>query len=355
MFIRDMAGQLRARGHHPVLYSTSLGSLADECRRAGFEVIGDLAELAAPPDVIHAQHHLDAMSALLRFPRVPAVLFCHGFTPWEEMPVRFPSVRRYAAVDDPTLERVRGAGVEPARIRVLRTAVDLERFALRAGLPERPERAVVFSNYMTSDERLAIIRAACAQVGIRTVDIIGLRAGTEVAEPEKYLGDYQVVFAKGRAAHEAAATGAAVVVSDYGSLGGMLTLERYPEWRSLNLGFRLLRQPLAVGALVRELRRYDAADAMAVARRLRSEASLTDAAERLMEIYAEVRVEADELAAVPQAEFARAASEYVAMLARHYKAHALESKAEHWLARWFRRVRTWLQARRKVRSPHAGA
>src|SRR5947208_13446093 len=105
LYVRDVALALLRRGHHPIAYSTRLGAVADVLRAATIPVIDDLDQLAVAPDVIHAQHHLDAMAALLHFPTVPAVYFCHGWIPWEEMPPKFPSLQRYVAVDDLCLER----------------------------------------------------------------------------------------------------------------------------------------------------------------------------------------------------------------------------------------------------------
>jgi len=90
LYVRDLAIALLKRGHIPIAYSTKLGDIAQEIRAATVPVIDNLDALAAPPDVIHGHHHLDTMTALLRFPGVPAVYFCHGWLPWEETPPRFP-------------------------------------------------------------------------------------------------------------------------------------------------------------------------------------------------------------------------------------------------------------------------
>ena len=100
LYVRDLAVALMRRGHFPVAYSTVLGEVAAELRAATVPVIDDLRSLNVPPDVIHGQHHLDAMTAMLQFPHVPAIYVCHGWLPWEELPPVFPSIRRYVAVDD---------------------------------------------------------------------------------------------------------------------------------------------------------------------------------------------------------------------------------------------------------------
>ena len=109
--------------------------------------IEDLGQLGSPPSVIHGQHHLEAMEAMLRFPSVPALYVCHGWLPWVEAPPRFPSLLRYLAVD--TLRRDRLVlehGIPESRVTVLHNFVDLDRFRPREPLPPRPRRALLLSN-----------------------------------------------------------------------------------------------------------------------------------------------------------------------------------------------------------------
>src|SRR5437588_6926463 len=121
LYVRDVALALLRRGHQPVAYSTRLGPVAEELRSLTIPAIDDLSALTAMPDVIHGQHHLDAMTAMVRFPETPAVYFCHGWLPWQEAAPRFPSIGRYVAIDDLCLERLQCVhGIEPERIRVIR-------------------------------------------------------------------------------------------------------------------------------------------------------------------------------------------------------------------------------------------
>src|SRR5262249_22469342 len=150
-------------------------------------VIDDLNALAVPPDIIHGQHHLDAMTALLHFPGVPAIFFCHGWLPWEEMPPRFPRILRYVAVDHTCRDRlILEHAITEDQIRVLLNFVDLERFKPRAPLPARPRRALIFSNQATENTQTAAVREACAMNGIE-VDVIGGAAGNICAAPEQVL------------------------------------------------------------------------------------------------------------------------------------------------------------------------
>src|SRR5581483_9053651 len=164
------------RGITPIAYSAHLGEVAEELRRLTVPVIDDLEALASPPDLIHGQHHLETVTALLRFPGVPAVYFCHGWLPWQEMPPRFPRILRYVAVDQTCRDRlVCEHGIPEDRVRVLLNFVDLERFKPRPPLPVRPARALIFSNSANEETHAPAIREACQRAGI-ALDIVGLQA-----------------------------------------------------------------------------------------------------------------------------------------------------------------------------------
>src|SRR5262245_35878977 len=105
-YLRDAALALLRRGHRPVAFSLVLGHMAAELRRAPIPVVDDLSRLGTPPDVIHGHHHVETLIAALTFPHTPIVHFCHGWIPWEEKPLRHPSIAKYVAVDDVCLDRL---------------------------------------------------------------------------------------------------------------------------------------------------------------------------------------------------------------------------------------------------------
>lgn len=319
LYVRDLALALMKRGHNPVAYSTVLGEVAEELRRATVPVIDDLAQLGAAPDLIHGQHHLETMTAALHFPDTPAVFLCHGWAPWEELPPLAPSILRHVAVDELCRERLLTTGAIPAeRIEVLLNFVDLERFPRRGPLPERPQSALVFSNYAGDGPMLAAIRAACARAGVGRVDVVGGSSGNAAPRPEDILGAYDLVFAKAKCALEALACGCAVIVADFSGLAGMVDTANLDRLRSLNFGVRAMQAaPVTEEGVLRELARFDAADARLVSERVRREADLSLVVDRWLAIYAEVLDEWRGLRQDPGlcgAEL-RAASRYVRFLA----------------------------------------
>ena len=284
LYVRDVALGLLECGHSPVAYSKRLGPVADELRHATVPVIDDLDALGIEPDIIHGQHHLETMTAVLRFPDVPAVSFCHGWLPWEEMPAIFPSVQRYVAVDSTCRDRLLlEHGIPIERIDVLYNFVDLDRFKVGPALPDRPRRALVFSNAAHPDSHVGAVREACDRRGIR-VDVLG-QATRVIDRPESILGDYDLVFAKARSAMEAVATGCAVILCDRAGAGPLVRRANFAALRELNFGIRALRDPITPDHLGRQIDCYDPAEAAAVRDLLRSQASRTDALHTLLAIY----------------------------------------------------------------------
>src|SRR3954452_5511970 len=206
LYTRDLALALIRRGWQPVVYAAILGAVAEELRQATIPVTNDITSIAAPPDVIHGHHHLETLTALARFPGVPALFVCHDGLTWHSSPPRTPRIGQYIAVDRNCRDRMMlEHGI--ADVRVLLNAVDLERFRRRAPLPDRPRRALVFSNVASSDSFAKTIEAACSSRGI-ALDIVGRAAGNVTEHPEQILGQYDLIFGKARCVLEAAATGA---------------------------------------------------------------------------------------------------------------------------------------------------
>jgi len=284
-YIRDVALDLLRRGHRPVAFSLILGDVANELRRATIPVIDDLSRLAEPPDVVHGHHHLETLIAALMFPDAPIVHFCHGWVPWEELPLRHPSIRLYVAVDDVCVDRlVREEGIDPCRVERLLNFVDLERFRSRGPLPLRPARALVLGNAAWNEGYVRAISAACDAAGV-ALDIVGASAGNASPMPESLLCGYDLVFAKARSALEALAVGCATVLADAAGAGPLVTPENYDRLRPLNFGIRTLGNPHDPAWYGAQIAAYRADAAADVSARVRREAGMTRAVDRLLDIY----------------------------------------------------------------------
>ncbi len=287
MFLYEVAIGLMKRGHNPVAYSMNLGEVAADLRRRTIPVIDSLEALAEPPDVIHGQHHLEAVTAMLRFPAVPVIYYCHGWLPWQERPAVFPSIKNYIAVDDLCRERLLTTpGIRPDQVRTMYNFVDLDRFQPRQPLPDRPASALIFSNHASEKNYAGVIRAACQHVGIEKVDILGIQSGATSSEPETILPGYDIIFAKGRCALEAMASGCATVVTESHGVGGLVTMQNVAALRKFNFGVRTMQSaPLSEETLIAALQQYDPGDAGKVSEWIRGHAGFQPYLDSLEQLY----------------------------------------------------------------------
>lgn len=285
LYVRDLAVQLLARGHRPIVYSPVLGPIADELLERTVPVVDALDNIGVAPDVIHGHHHPETVQALSHFPRAPGLFVCHDWSAWHDVPPRLPRLYRYCAVDQTCYDKLVAVhGVPAADAEVHYNAVDLRRFQARPPLPARPQRAAVFTNYGYD---LAPLRAACAAHGI-ALDVLGGAGGKTLATPETALGGYDLVFAKARAALEAMAVGCAVIVCDFRGVAGLVTSANFDQLRPLNFGARSLRHRHETARISAEIEAYDAADAARVSARVRAEAGLEDSVDGWIERYRDV-------------------------------------------------------------------
>ena len=320
LYVCELATNLLRRGHNPIVYSPQLGYTARELRDATVPVVDSLEAISTAPDLIHGQHHVETMSALLRFPNTPAVFFCHGWLPWEETPPKHPRILRYVAVDDTCLDRlISESGIAEERVSVILNSVDLEQFVPRSPLPLQPSRALVFSNGAKETTHLGAVREACLRTGL-TLDVIGADAGNVASRPQDVLGHYDIVFAKARCALEAMAVGSAVVLCDVKGAGPMVTAGELDRLRRLNFGIRTLREKVDADVLEKEIARYDAADASTVSERIRETAGRGAAIDQIVTLYEQVIDEFDANGARDLDAEARAEAAYLRDLTRYFEA-----------------------------------
>lgn len=357
LYVRDIAIALLKRGHTPVAFSTVLGDVARELREATIPVIDSLDALATPPDIIHGQHHVETMMALLHFPSTPAIYFCHGWIPWEENPPRFPRILRYVAVDHTCRDRlVLENAIPKERVKVLLNFVDLERFKPRAPLPSRPERALIFSNNANEQTHVRAVRDACERAGI-ALDVRGLNSGNPIAEPEMVLGNYDLVFAKARAALEAMSVGAAVVLCDARGLGPMVTMRELDRLRPLNFGIRTLSESISVDAIGSEIAKYDANDAALVSQRIRATAGRDAVIDELLSLY-EAVIEEHATGGSDWAAESREAADYLRWLAQRLKENDRLQGERDWIEAEHNKLHSQIAVREReteiLKSCHEG-
>jgi hypothetical protein len=288
VYVRDLALELQRQGHTPEVFCPPEGEVARELRAAGIPVEDDLRKLPRRPDIIHGHHYTPTLVAVRHWRTVPAISICHNHGAPDDRAPFHPGIRRYFGVSRLCVERYLDDGVAEEDVSLLLNFVDMRRFAARqAPLPARPRRALVFSNYANAETHLPAVTEACERAGL-ALDVVGVGVGCSMADPERLLPTYDIVFAKAKAAMEGMAVGAAVVLCDYGGVGPMVTSANFDELRPLNFGLEALSEPLCADSVLQQVARYDPIDAVRVRDRIRSCASLQQAVEQLVGIYGDV-------------------------------------------------------------------
>jgi hypothetical protein len=288
MFSIEVAVELSRRGHNVAVYSPRFGDLAKFMLAGGVWVKSHLSDLPWVPEVIHGQHHLQAVAAMTRFETTPAIYHCHGLGPWVEKPPCHPRIRYYAMMSSAMALRVEPEfGIPRERIVTVANFVNLRRFSrVRTPAPQL-RRALVFGNErLPSDERFQL-EDACTQEGL-TLEYIGTGYGNPQPRPEVFLLDYDLVFAVGKCAMEALACGCAVIPVTAGQAGCLITLDNFAEWAFSNFFppyyFRSAAQVNAQW-LRQELRGYSPESLSGVSTRLRNEHHLEKAVDGLELLY----------------------------------------------------------------------
>lgn len=286
MYVYELAIELLARGHEPVVYSPAVGPLGELLRGKTVPVVQQVNRLAVTPDVIHGHHFEPLLCASLRYPRTPAIFCCHSWNSHQDRPPRLPSIQTYVAVDEACRDRlVYEFGVPEYCTQIVHNFVNLQRFHPRDDLPVRPSRALLFTNRTTIGRFPRALAAGCRDHGIQ-LDLLRAIAGKNCLEPEKVLPKYDVVFARGKAAIEAMAVGNAVILGDRRGLGPLVTSENFQRLRNLNFGRRAFNRPMRTAEVSRQLANYSAADASTVSRQIREQSPIDLIVDRWLELYA---------------------------------------------------------------------
>ena len=283
-YVMDLALALKNRGYTVEVYTYKMGLSSDELKMTGINVVTRLSDLQHLPDIIHAHHFPCAVDVLRKLKKKPVIYFVHDRVSIYDRPFRNSNILKYVAVDYNCKDRFLENGIEEKFSSVVYNWVDIEKFKLRSEFSVKPTNALVFSNYATKENHFRIIADACEKAGL-ALDTMGAGMGNAVSNPQDRLLQYDVVFAKARAAMESIATGAAVIVCDYRGLGGMVTASNFDHFRKYNFGMKSLSLPIESGLLLEAIKKYDAHQNRLNAIRIREDASMEKTVDRLAALY----------------------------------------------------------------------
>lgn len=285
LVVWELAKALRARGHEVAAYSSQLGEVAGLIRDSRVPVIQDPADCPFRPDIIHGQHHLDTMTALLSLPDTPAIYHAHGGVSWLESAPKHPRILHYVAMCSVLAERIGiEQGIPAPRLHTVSNWVDMGRFKTVRMPAEKPRRALIYTRMLGDGFFYRQIQSAFERQGISLERPPTVEKG-EVRQTESLLPDYDIVLAAGRSALEAIACGCATMIVNYQSGLGFVTPENLEDFQEHNMApFRNSPQ-LTTAVIERQLGQYDAASVASTTEKLRRIAGLDRSVDQLLGIY----------------------------------------------------------------------
>ena len=286
-YVYELAIALHNRGHHVEIYTLNKGELAQSLVEKGIPVCTNLKKIQKRPDCIHGHHNIVTLKAANFFKQTPIVYFIHDRTHFLDYPFKHSNILQYVAVDYNCKERYIENGFEDEAVEVIYNWANLSRFKQRKTILTVPKKALAFSNYMSQTNIFPIIKEACLSQNIE-IDLIGSGNGNATTTPENILEQYDIVFGKAKAAIEAMATGAAVIVCDFRGLAEMVTPENMVHYKKYNFGMKLMTNKIQTDLLVNEIKKYDAENILNVSNFIRKEADFMLIVSQLENTYLRV-------------------------------------------------------------------
>ena len=245
-----VAHELRRLGHEPVVTAQELGAMADLAQQRGIVVARNPSELPRTCDAVFAQDAIMAGTLAERYPETRLVAFAHSDLFDHQLPVLLPNVVSAVVVaSDRVAARVRALPFGAPIVR-LRHPINTEHFVPRGPIRERPQRALILSNYLQGDRRRALTEAWEA-AGVECVQV-GAPAGAEL-DVVPAIGEADIVVAKARAALEGMSCGRAVYVFDEFGGDGWVTPDNYADLEADNFAGQVSAAP---SDLTRDLAGY---------------------------------------------------------------------------------------------------
>jgi hypothetical protein len=285
LVVYEMAKALRSRGHEVAAYSSRLGEVAEMLRASSIPVVENPLDCPFQPDLIHGQHHLDTMTALLAYPGTPAVYHCHGGGPWQETPPRHPRILRYLAMCRHLASTLAiELHLPRERVHALPNWVDLSRFTMVRHLHRPAQTALLFGTALGTEFHQERLASAFTSRGI-TLETSQAWTDEERRWPELALARYDIVLATGRSALEALASGCSVLVTNEKSCIGWVRTSNFEALRCQNLSPKNADPGYSAATLGGHLDAYDPEDAAAVTALTRQSCHLQGAIDALEAIH----------------------------------------------------------------------
>jgi FkbM family methyltransferase len=240
LWVSDIAKYLKTSGVDVIVYSPHCGKVAADLRMAQVRVTSSIDDVASfGPSLLHINHFESAKPLIERLKKSTVVFnMTHGLLPRAGLP-GYSSVDCYGSVSIHSKAKIH-ALTETGwdEILTLPNFFDERRFTQISSLPGN-RKALIFSS-RTPPEFRERLRTLLTPLDF-TLDHVGY-GGTVSSRPEQVLPQYDVIFAVGRSAIESLASGAHVILWDFGVIGPAVTAQNY--WQCVATNFDLASNTL---------------------------------------------------------------------------------------------------------------
>jgi FkbM family methyltransferase len=293
LWVSDVAKYLKSAGIDVVVYSPLCGKVAADLIKAQVPVAMSIEEVASfGPSLLHINHFKSAQPLIERF-RGSAAIFnmIHGLLPRPGLP-GYSSVDCYGSVSIHSKAKIHAlTGTDWRDILSLPNFFDERRFT-QISSASGTQKALIFSS-RTPPEFREQLRSFLIPLGF-TLDHIGY-GGVVSPTPEQVLPRYDLVFAVGRSAIESLASGAHVILWDFGVIGPAVTPENYWECVATNfdlasntLPWKFIEEPEGLAWLREQVRRMSPKSRIQTTQLTRTYLPLSAAGARLMGAYNDI-------------------------------------------------------------------
>jgi hypothetical protein len=234
-YLLTVAEQFQRLGHEVAIFTAEEGGGVPVARERGIPLC-DPGEVPDGLDAALVQDAAVSHEIADQRPSLPQLFVAHSESFDLQAPPQFgEAVRVIVALNDRVAARMRSFAAERE--------------------VERPRRALLLSNTPHGD-RIGMLEAACAEIGLELSRVGGLRGQT--SDPREALHAADVVIGYGRSVLEGMACGRAAYVYDWNGGDGWMTQESYPAIEADGIAGRSGQSIVDKDRLVADLRRYSA-------------------------------------------------------------------------------------------------
>lgn len=274
LYTKELAIGLKKHGIGVSVFSPIVGEVAEELQDYDIPVYDDVCKIESEPNLIHGQHHIETMMAIMRFPKTPAIYLCHGIAPWQEMAPMHPNIVQYYAVSALISSYIESRNISPGKeVRIFNNWADIELFQRKSTIRNQPKQAFIVSNrYYDASP----IKFACDRAGI-SLKFFGSGFGYSSKNLHDEFLNADIVFAVGKTAVEAMAAGCAVIPANGDGAAALVQRNNLDEYKKYNFALRLLqKENLSTDFIANEIAKYTAAEIGNVTDIVRNNQSLSN-------------------------------------------------------------------------------